>query len=142
MYKAPVEEILFTLKHVAGLGDALAKGRLGDLTEDLVDAIVTEAGRFATEEVAPLGEIGDKQGARLLEGHRVKSPDGWADLYRRWAEGGWSAPTRRRHRGRPRNRSPAGSDGSSARRTRQWSMPAPKSQGNAGNRRRKSRSPG
>ena len=56
MYKAPVDEILFTLKHVAGLGDALASGRFGDLGEDVVDAILTEAGRFATEEVAPLGE--------------------------------------------------------------------------------------
>ncbi|MGV3548271.1 acyl-CoA dehydrogenase [Rhizobium sp.] len=93
MYTAPVEEILFTLKHVAGLGDALASGRLGDLTEDLVDAVVTEAGRFATEEVAPLGEIGDTEGARLVDGHNVKSPAGWADLYRRWVEGGWNSLT-------------------------------------------------
>ena len=93
MYKAPIEEILFTLKHVAGLGDALASGKLGDLTEDLVDAVVTEAGRFATEEIAPLGEVGDTQGARLVEGHNVKSPDGWADLYRAWAEGGWNSLT-------------------------------------------------
>ena len=93
MYKAPIEEILFTLKHVAGLGDALAAGKLGDLTEDLVDAILTEAGRFATEEIAPLGEIGDTQGARLTDGHNVKSPDGWADLYRAWAEGGWNSLT-------------------------------------------------
>jgi alkylation response protein AidB-like acyl-CoA dehydrogenase len=91
MYKAPVEEILFTLKHVAGLSEALAAGKFGDLTEDVVDAIVTEAGRFASDEVAPLGEIGDTQGARLVEGHEVKSPDGWADLYRTWAEGGWNS---------------------------------------------------
>ena len=92
MYKAPVEEILFTLRHVAGLGDALSAGRFGDLTEDLVEAILTEAGRFATEEVAPLGEIGDTQGARL-DGHDVKTPDGWAALYRAWAEGGWNSLT-------------------------------------------------
>ena len=49
MYKAPVEEIAFTLKHVAGLSPALSDGRLADLTEDLVDAILSEAGRFATE---------------------------------------------------------------------------------------------
>ena len=92
MYKAPVDEILFTLKHVAGLGDALSHGKFGDLSEDVVDAIITEAGRFASEEVAPLGEIGDRQGARL-DGHNVKSPDGWAELYRAWAEGGWNALT-------------------------------------------------
>ena len=43
MYKAPVEEIAFTLKHVAGMGEALSKGLLGDLGEDLVDAILAEA---------------------------------------------------------------------------------------------------
>lgn len=94
MYKAPVDEILFTLKHVAGLGDALEKGRFGELTEDLADAILQEAGRFATEVVAPLGAPGDKQGARLENGV-VTLPDGWADLYRQWIEGGWNGLTAR-----------------------------------------------
>ena len=90
MYKAPVEEIAFTLKHVAGMGEALEKGLFGDLGEDLVEAILLEAGRFATEEVAPLAEIGDKQGSRMVNGD-VKTPDGWRDMYKRWAEGGWNA---------------------------------------------------
>jgi acyl-CoA dehydrogenase len=92
MYKAPVEEIAFTLKHVAGLKDALDKGLFGDLGEDLVDAILTEAGRFATDEVAPLGEIGDTQGSRLIDG-AVKTPDGWAKLYQDWIAGGWNGLT-------------------------------------------------
>ncbi|NKN39642.1 acyl-CoA dehydrogenase [Agrobacterium sp. a22-2] len=92
MYKAPVEEIAFTLKHVAGMAEALQNGRLGDLSDDLVDAILSEAGRFATDEVAPLGEIGDKQGARMVDG-KVVVPDGWTELYRQWSEGGWNALT-------------------------------------------------
>ncbi|MCO5731080.1 acyl-CoA dehydrogenase [Rhizobium sp. SSA_523] len=92
MYRAPVEEIAFTLKHVAGLSPAIADGRLGDLSEDLVDAILSEAGRFATEEVAPLAEIGDRQGARLVDG-KVIVPEGWDKLYRHWAEGGWNSLT-------------------------------------------------
>ncbi len=77
MYKAPVEDILFTLKHVAGMEASLEEGSFGDLSADLVDAIVGEAGRFAIEAVAPLAEIGDKQGSRLVDGV-VKTPDGWA----------------------------------------------------------------
>lgn len=92
MYKAPVEDIAFTLRHIAGLSDAIDKGLLGDLGEDLVDAILNEAGRFATEEVAPLAEIGDRQGARLVDGE-VKSPDGWAKLYQDWIAGGWNGLT-------------------------------------------------
>ncbi|AJC78163.1 acyl-CoA dehydrogenase protein [Rhizobium etli bv. phaseoli str. IE4803] len=92
MYKAPVEEIAFTLKHVAGMGEAMSNGLFGDLGEDLVDAILSEAGRFATEEVAPLADIGDRQGARLVDGE-VRLPDGWRDLYRNWIAGGWNGLT-------------------------------------------------
>jgi acyl-CoA dehydrogenase len=90
MYRAPVDEIAFTLKHVAGLQAAIDEGSLGELSEDLVDAILTEAGRFATEEVAPLHKIGDEHGA-VLKDAAVTMPPGWKDLYRRWIEGGWNA---------------------------------------------------
>ncbi|MBB2835482.1 UNVERIFIED_ORG: acyl-CoA dehydrogenase [Rhizobium esperanzae] len=92
MYKAPVEEIAFTLKHVAGMGEAMSSGLFGELGDDLVDAILSEAGRFATEEVAPLSDIGDRQGARLVDGE-VRLPDGWRDLYRNWIAGGWNGLT-------------------------------------------------
>ncbi|MBZ9860485.1 acyl-CoA dehydrogenase family protein [Mesorhizobium sp. CA12] len=90
MYRAPVEDIAFTLKQVAGLKPALDAGIFGDLGEDLVDAILTEAGRFASEEVAPLYKIGDEQGA-VLKNAAVTTPPGWKELYRRWIEGGWNA---------------------------------------------------
>ncbi|MCZ4090075.1 acyl-CoA dehydrogenase [Sinorhizobium psoraleae] len=92
MYKAPVDEIAFTLKHVAGMAEALDAGVFGELGEDLVDAILAEAGRFATEEVAPLGDVGDRQGARLVDG-AVKTPEGWRDLYHGWIGGGWNGLT-------------------------------------------------
>ncbi|MFB2604473.1 acyl-CoA dehydrogenase family protein, partial [Rhizobium phaseoli] len=92
MYKAPVEEIAFTLKHVAGMSEVMSSGLFGELGDDLVDAILSEAGRFATEEVAPLSDIGDRQGARLVDGE-VRLPDGWRDIYRNWIAGGWNGLT-------------------------------------------------
>ncbi|MFT4184517.1 MAG: acyl-CoA dehydrogenase [Rhizobium sp.] len=92
MYKAPVEEIAFTLKHVAGLEQAMEEGRVGDLSGDVVDAILTEAGRFAEDALEPLAEIGDRQGARLVDG-KVVLPDGWEKLYRDWIAGGWNGLT-------------------------------------------------
>ncbi|WP_419913624.1 acyl-CoA dehydrogenase [Hoeflea sp.] len=91
MYRAPVEDIAFTLKHVAGLQAAIDAGQLGDLTDDLVDAILNEAGRFASEEVAPLADEGEK-GTPLKDGV-VTTPPGWADLYRNWIAGGWNSLT-------------------------------------------------
>ncbi|MER8624697.1 acyl-CoA dehydrogenase family protein [Mesorhizobium sp. M1143] len=90
MYKAPVDDISFTLKHVAGLKPALDSGAFGDLGEDLVDAILAEAGRFASEEVAPLYKIGDEHGA-MLKDAAVTMPPGWKALYRSWIDGGWNA---------------------------------------------------
>jgi acyl-CoA dehydrogenase len=62
-YRAPVNEIAFTLKHVAGLKAGIDAGAFGDLGEDLVDAILEEAGRFATDEITPLRAVGDEVGA-------------------------------------------------------------------------------
>ncbi|TDH38651.1 acyl-CoA dehydrogenase [Pseudohoeflea suaedae] len=92
MYRAPVDEIAHVLKHVAGLGKAIEDGRFGDLSEDLVDAILAEAGRFASEEIAPINEIGDREGATLKDAE-VTTATGWKKLYRDWIGGGWNALT-------------------------------------------------
>jgi alkylation response protein AidB-like acyl-CoA dehydrogenase len=90
MYRAPVEEIGFALKQIADLKQVLDTGAFGDLSEDLVEAVLGEAGRFASEEIAPLARIGDEQGAVLKDG-AVTMPAGWKELYRRWTDGGWNA---------------------------------------------------
>ncbi|MFZ1679968.1 MAG: acyl-CoA dehydrogenase family protein, partial [Rhizobiaceae bacterium] len=90
MYRAPLADIAFALNEVAGLRDTLGKGRFAELTDDLVEAVLAEAGRFAGEEIAPLARVGDTVGARLHNGV-VTTPPGWRDLYRRWIEGGWNA---------------------------------------------------
>jgi len=92
VYRAPVRDIGFTLKHIAGLAPALDEGKFSDLSVDLVDAILEEAGRFATDEVAPLNAVGDAHGTPLEDG-TVTMPPGWKDLYHRWIEGGWNGLT-------------------------------------------------
>ena len=89
-FRAPVADIAFALKHAAGLGPAIAEGIYGDLTEDVVDAVLAEAGRFATEVLAPLNRAGDQVGAKFKDG-AVTTPPGWRDAYRSWAAGGWNA---------------------------------------------------
>jgi alkylation response protein AidB-like acyl-CoA dehydrogenase len=90
MYRAPIEEIAFTLKHVAGLQAALEAGQFGDLDEEVADAILAEAGRFASDEIAPLQAAGDEVGA-VLSGSDVTMPPGWRDLYKHWTAAGWNA---------------------------------------------------
>ena len=90
MYRAPVNEIAHCLKAVSGLGEAIAAGDTGDLSEDLVDAILEEAGKFASDRVAPQHLPGDMHGTPLSDG-KVTMPPGWKELYADWIAGGWNA---------------------------------------------------
>ena len=87
-YRAPVAEIAFTLKHGAGLSRTLAQG--GELAADDVDAVLEEAGRFATDVLAPLNSVGDKFGTPFRDG-AITMPPGWKAAYRGWSAAGWNA---------------------------------------------------
>src|ERR1017187_8271892 len=88
-YRAPVSDIAFALKHAAGLKAALAEGLYGDLDEETVDSVLVEAGRFATDVIAPLNRIGDKHGTPFKDG-AVTTPPGWKQAYTAWAAAGWT----------------------------------------------------
>ncbi|HZZ25108.1 MAG TPA: acyl-CoA dehydrogenase [Roseiarcus sp.] len=88
-YRSPVADILFSLSAVADLQGMIGLGLTGDLDWDAVSSVVAEAGRFATEEIAPLNRPGDLTGARYENGV-VTTPPGFADVYRHWAEAGWN----------------------------------------------------
>src|SRR5476649_805113 len=87
-YRAPVADIAFALKH-AGLKAALAEGLYGDLDEATVDSVLEEAGRFASDVIAPLNRIGDKFGTPFKDG-AVTTPPGWKEAYTAWAAAGWN----------------------------------------------------
>src|SRR5215831_18719142 len=86
-YRAPVADIAFTLKHGSGLAPALANG--GDLTASDIDAVLEEAGRFASDVIAPLNAVGDRHGTPFKDG-AVTMPPGWREAYRAWAQSGWN----------------------------------------------------
>jgi alkylation response protein AidB-like acyl-CoA dehydrogenase len=88
-YRAPVADIKSALDHGAGLASALREGLFGDLTEDVVEAVLAEAGRFASEVIGPLNVVGDRQGAGFSDG-AVFMPPGWKDAYRAWTQAGWN----------------------------------------------------
>jgi len=92
MYRSPVDDILYSLRHVAGLEDAINAGAFGDLDWDTVAAVIGEAGRFATDVIAPLNWPGDQEGAHWDDGV-VTSPKGFRDAYQQWVAGGWAGVT-------------------------------------------------
>jgi 3-(methylthio)propanoyl-CoA dehydrogenase len=90
-YSAPIRDMRFVINELAGLVDVagLPAFAAQELSPELVDAMLEEAAKFATEVLAPLNRSGDRQGARLTpEG--VVAADGFAEAYRLFVAGGWN----------------------------------------------------
>ncbi|MCZ8097696.1 MAG: acyl-CoA dehydrogenase [Burkholderiales bacterium] len=91
-YRPPVEDMLFTLREVAGLDRLIADGLAPELDGGVAEAILEEAGKFAADIIAPLNRVGDKVGSVLRDG-AVTTPPGWKDAYTAWAAAGWNGLT-------------------------------------------------
>ncbi|HLH95600.1 MAG TPA: acyl-CoA dehydrogenase [Xanthobacteraceae bacterium] len=89
-YIAPVADIAFALRHAAGLSEAQGRDLYGDLADDLLDAVLGEAGRFAGDVLAPLNVVGDRHGTLFRDGS-ITTPPGWRQAYQDWIAGGWNA---------------------------------------------------
>jgi alkylation response protein AidB-like acyl-CoA dehydrogenase len=89
-YSAPLADMRFALDTVARLPELAALPNFAHADADTVAAVMQGAASFASEIVAPLNRVGDKQGCRLENGV-VRTPEGWADAYRAYVEGGWNA---------------------------------------------------
>ncbi|ABD09137.1 Acyl-CoA dehydrogenase-like [Rhodopseudomonas palustris HaA2] len=89
-YRAPIDDILLSLNHGAGLQAAVAAGHLGDYDGELTAQVLEEAGKFAGDILAPLNRIGDKHGIKLAH-NAVTTAPGWPDAYQRWIAAGWNA---------------------------------------------------
>lgn len=89
-YQAPIQEQKFVLETVADVEGLAGLPGFGDLSADLVSAIVEEAGKFAGEVFAPLNRVGDEQGAQWNDGE-VTLPPGFKEAYARYVEAGWGS---------------------------------------------------
>jgi acyl-CoA dehydrogenase len=89
-YTAPVDDIIFALKAVAGLDARLANGLYPGLDAETIRAVFEQAGTFASDVLAPLNASGDRAGSKLVNG-AVITPAGFKDAYTQFASGGWSA---------------------------------------------------
>jgi alkylation response protein AidB-like acyl-CoA dehydrogenase len=88
-YRAPVADIAFALKHASGFSTAMKDGLYGELDEATVEAVLEQAGKFASDVIAPLNREGDKFGTPFKDG-KVTMPPGWKEAYTAWAAAGWN----------------------------------------------------
>ena len=88
-YVAPVKDMLFAMNELAGLQEIVGLPGNEDVSSDLVEAILDEAGKFASEVVDPLNKVGDKQGNKWNNGV-VTTADGFKEAYATFCETGWN----------------------------------------------------
>jgi len=88
-YKAPTRDTRFVINELLGLENYGNLPGFDSATPDLTDAIVEEGGRFAAEVLAPLNQVGDKEGCTRHEDGSVTTPTGFKDAYRQYCEAGW-----------------------------------------------------
>ena len=88
-YTAPLQDMQFVIKELVGLADITAMPDCAEVTADLVDAVLDEAGKFAAGVLDPLNRAGDKDGARLADSKVTSSP-GFKEAYRQFIAGGWN----------------------------------------------------
>lgn len=87
-YTAPIKDIQFVLHDLLEVSKSDTPG-YGDLEVEFTEAILEAAGQIASEVIAPLNTVGDKQGCRLENGV-VHTPEGFKAAFEQMKEGGWT----------------------------------------------------
>jgi alkylation response protein AidB-like acyl-CoA dehydrogenase len=88
-YTAPVKDMQFVLHDVLRASEQAIPG-YEELDRDFTGAVLEEAGKLATDVLAPLNAVGDREGCRLENGV-VRTPTGFREAFEQMREGGWTA---------------------------------------------------
>ncbi|WP_373083437.1 acyl-CoA dehydrogenase C-terminal domain-containing protein [Zhongshania sp.] len=92
-YTAPLRDINFVLKDVLKSDQHFASlATREEVSEDLMDAIISEGAKFSENVLSPLNQPGDQEGCTWSEAG-VTTPKGFKEAYQQYAEGGWPSMT-------------------------------------------------
>ena len=89
-YQPPIKEMVFSLHAVAGLEEVCGQHPFEELTADLADSILTEAGRVAQGVLSPLHGAAE-HAPPFIENGQVRLTPGYAEAFAEFAAGGWNA---------------------------------------------------
>jgi alkylation response protein AidB-like acyl-CoA dehydrogenase len=90
VYKAPLRDMQFVLHELHDSASISTLPGLAEISPDLIDSILDEAGKFAEGVLLPLNASGDQEGCTYENGV-VRTPAGFKDAYQQFCAGGWSA---------------------------------------------------
>ena len=90
IYNAPTKDMLFLLNEWIGIDRLNALPGFEEVDTDLVEAVLEEAGKFASSELLAINREGDEVGARYNDGE-VTTPPGFKEAYQNFIEAGWTS---------------------------------------------------
>lgn len=90
MSQSNLTSMMFWLRDVFGLEALQELGAFSDISDSVVEAILTEADKFTAEQLKPLNAIGDQKSSKLDNG-KVVTPQGFKEAYQMMVANGWPA---------------------------------------------------
>ena len=91
-YKAPLRDLRFVYNELFDPTELQHLSGFEEVTPDLVEAILEEAGKFCENVLLPINRSGDEIGVRFDNG-QVITPPGLKEAYQAYSENGWGALT-------------------------------------------------
>jgi 3-(methylthio)propanoyl-CoA dehydrogenase len=89
-YIAPIRDLQFVIKELGEFDKIAALSGHNEVTGELIDTVLEEAGKFACGVLSPLNAVGDKIGCKWNDA-AVTTPPGFKQAYRQFCAGGWPA---------------------------------------------------
>ena len=89
MYEAPVKDLNFVIKNLINLDELSQIKDYQEFSDDLVDAVLEEAGKIASDVLDPCNLPGDHEGSKRLDDGTVVTPKGYKEAYASLRDGGW-----------------------------------------------------
>ncbi len=92
-YTPPLRDMQFVMHEVLNAVDQLkALPSHADIDVETINAVIEEAGKFASTVIAPINQSGDEAGCVLDKTtHEVKPPEGFKEAYAQYVDAGWPA---------------------------------------------------
>ena len=89
IYHAPTRDTRFVINELLKLESYGNLPGFENASADMVDAVIEECGKFASEVFAPLNQSGDLQGCTRAADGSVTAPDGFKQAFELYREAGW-----------------------------------------------------